>query len=43
MKPGLADLSAGLIDPETNQAAVSFEIKENFSDRWASLGQIEIV
>jgi len=43
MKPGLADLSAGLIDPETHQAAVCFDIKENFSDRWASLGQVEIV
>jgi len=43
IKPGWVELSAGLIDPQTKQARVSFAIKEVYSDRWAGLGGIEVV
>ena len=39
---GLADLSVGLIDPESKQTRVRFAVKENYSDRWMPLGQIVV-
>ncbi|HYF50701.1 MAG TPA: DUF4832 domain-containing protein [Planctomycetota bacterium] len=42
-KPGMVDVSAGLIDAESMEAKVSFAIRENYSDRWAGLGLIEVV
>ena len=41
-KPGRAELSAGLIDPQTQQAGVSFAVKEQYSDRWIPLDGIHI-
>jgi len=43
IKPGWAELSAGLIDRETNEARVSFAVKEVYSDRWVALAGIEIL
>jgi hypothetical protein len=43
IKPGYVHLAAGLIDPTTREARVRFAAKENFSDRWLSLGGIEVV
>ena len=43
IRPGWVELSAGLIDPATREARVSFAVKEAFSDRWVSLGGIEVV
>ena len=42
-KPGYAHLAAGLIDPVSREARVSFAVKEAFADRWISLGGIEIL
>ena len=42
IKPGYAHLAVGLVDPKTREARVSFAVKENFSDRWLSLGGIEV-
>ena len=42
LKPGWVELAAGLLDPKTREPRVSFAAKENFSDRWLSLGGIEI-
>lgn len=42
IKPGWADLAAGLIDPATKEARISFAVKEVFSDRWVALGGIEV-
>jgi hypothetical protein len=42
-QPGWADLSAGLIDPQTRQARIRFAAQENFSDRWLCLGGIELI
>jgi len=41
--PGWAELAAGLIDPATKEARVSFAVKEVFPDRWVALDGIEIV
>ncbi len=41
-KPGFAHLAAGLIDPKSKQARVRFANRENFSDRWLSLGGIDV-
>ena len=41
-KPGLIHLAAGLVDPVTKEARVSFAAKENFGDRWLSLGAMEV-
>ena len=41
-RPGFVHLAAGLIDPKTRAAKVSFAVKETFSDRWVSLGGIEV-
>ncbi|MBA3710528.1 MAG: DUF4832 domain-containing protein [Planctomycetes bacterium] len=41
-KPGWVDVAAGLIDPATKQAKIRFAVKESFSDRWVSLGGIEL-
>jgi hypothetical protein len=43
IKPGWAELSAGLIDRESREARVSFAVKEVYSDRWVSLGGIEVI
>jgi len=43
IKPGWVHLAAGLLDPATREARVSFAVKEAFSDRWVSLGGMEIV
>jgi hypothetical protein len=40
--PGTAELSVGLVDPQTKEARVSFATKECFSDRWLNLGGIEV-
>ncbi len=40
--PGWAELSAGLIDPITREAKVSFAVQQRYSDRWAPLAGIEI-
>jgi hypothetical protein len=42
IKPGYVHLAAGLIDPKTRAAKVSFAVKETFSDRWVSLGGMEV-
>ena len=42
-KPGWAELAAGLIDPVSKEARVSFAVKEVFPDRWVVLNGIEIV
>jgi hypothetical protein len=42
-KPGWAELAAGLIDPATKEARISFAVKEVFPDRWVVLDGIEIV
>ena len=43
LRPGLVELSAGLIDRQTQQAAVSFANKPRFTDRWLCLGKFEVV
>jgi hypothetical protein len=40
-RSGWAQLAAGLVDAETQQARVRFANKEAFSDRWLDLGGIE--
>jgi hypothetical protein len=40
---GLVELSAGLIDPQTQEAKVSFANKTQYSDRWLHLGKFEVV
>ncbi|MCY3020873.1 MAG: DUF4832 domain-containing protein [Planctomycetota bacterium] len=42
-KPGCAELAAALVDPATQEAKVSFAVKEVFPDRWVDLNGIEIV
>lgn len=42
LQRGSAELSLGLIDPETQQAKVNFANRERFSDRWTLLGTVEI-
>jgi hypothetical protein len=42
IRPGWAELAAGLVDPATKEARVSFAVKEVFSDRWLALGGIEV-
>lgn len=41
-RPGWVELSAGLIDPRTREARVSFAVKERYGNRWTPLGGIEI-
>ncbi len=41
-KPGVLELAAGIVDPESGETRVSFSVEENFSDRWLSLGFIEL-
>jgi len=41
-KPGWVDLAVGLVQPVTGEARVSFASKEAFSDRWLSLGGIDV-
>jgi hypothetical protein len=41
--PGHVELSAGLIDPKTQQAKVSFANVERYSDRWLDLEGFTIV
>ncbi|MCW8129141.1 MAG: DUF4832 domain-containing protein [Planctomycetota bacterium] len=43
LRPGVAELAAGLIDPQSGETRVSFAVEESFSDRWLSLGYLEIV
>jgi hypothetical protein len=43
MKPGFIELSAGLVDPATKEARVSFAAQEVFSDRWLDLAGFEVV
>jgi hypothetical protein len=43
IKPGWVELSAGLIDPVSKEARVSFAVKEVYSDRWVALNGIEVV
>lgn len=42
-KAGYVHLAAGLLDPATKEARVSFASQEAFSDRWLSLGGIEVL
>ncbi len=42
IKPGYVRLAAGLIDPRTQQARVSFACREEFGDRWLSLAGFEV-
>jgi hypothetical protein len=39
---GYVEISAGLLDPQTRKACVSFAVKERFADRWTLLGGIEV-
>lgn len=41
--PGMTELSLGLIDPRTAKPRVSFSNRENFSDRWLRLGDINLI
>jgi len=41
-RPGPADLSVGLIDPQTKEAKVSFAVVERYSDRWTPLGWVQV-
>jgi hypothetical protein len=43
LRPGLVELSAGLIDVRTQEAKVSFANKPRYSDRWLHLGKLEVV
>jgi hypothetical protein len=43
IKPGWIDLSAGLIEPASCEARVSFATQEQYSDRWTALGGIEVL
>ena len=43
LRKGWAELSAGLIDPVTQEAKVAFAVKERFSDRWAAMDGIEVL
>ena len=42
LRPGLVELSAGLIDAK-KQCKVSFANKPRFFDRWLQLGKMEVV
>ena len=42
LRPGLVELSAGLIDGKTQEAKVSFANKREFKDRWLLLGKMEV-
>jgi hypothetical protein len=39
---GYADLSAGIIDPQTQQVVVKFAVKERFADGWTSLHAVMV-
>jgi hypothetical protein len=41
-KPGNIEIAAGIVDPESGIPRVSFSVQENFSDRWMSLGWMEL-
>ena len=43
LRPGPVELSAGLIDPQTQEAKVSFANKARYKDRWLLLGKFEVV
>ena len=43
LRPGLVELSAGLIDGQTQQAAVRFANRPRFKDRWLLLGKLDVV
>jgi len=43
LRPGLVELSAGLIDRATKEARVSFANKPRYKDRWLHLGKFEVV
>ena len=40
--PGSVDVSVGLVDPATRQPKVAFAIEEQYADRWAPLGAIQV-
>ncbi|MCZ7646261.1 MAG: DUF4832 domain-containing protein [Planctomycetota bacterium] len=42
LKPGYAELAAGLVQPGTQEAKVAFAVKERFGDRWVDLGGVEV-
>jgi hypothetical protein len=41
-RPGWAEAAVGLVDPVTREARVRFANKEAFSDRWLSLGPVQL-
>ena len=41
-RPGWAELSAGMVDPQTKQVRVRFAVKEQFSDGWVCLEGVEV-
>ncbi len=43
LRPGLVELSAGLIDRQSGEARVSFANKPRFKDRWLHLGKFEVL
>ena len=43
LRRGLVELSAGLIDGQTQQAAVRFANRPRFKDRWLLLGKLDVV
>jgi hypothetical protein len=43
IKAGWVDIAAGLVDPVSHDAKISFANKEVFSDRWISLGATEVM
>lgn len=42
LRPGWMQLAVGLIDPSTQQPAISFATTGEFSDRWIDLGGLEL-
>jgi hypothetical protein len=41
-RPGVADVSVGMIDPDSKSAKVSFSVKEMYADKWVPTGIVEI-
>ncbi|MBN1673205.1 MAG: DUF4832 domain-containing protein [Kiritimatiellae bacterium] len=42
LRPGIAELAAGLVHPTTGECRVRFAVKERYRDNWVPLGDIAI-
>jgi len=43
LRPGIAELAAGLVHPHTGECRIRFAVKERYRDNWVPLGDIAIM